>query len=205
MNSLWGFLVKRKEYDTYIGQVLQKDGNRASVEATLKERVGNNKEAMFEVKSAVEDFQMKAIGGMIWTWELWEKSKMPSLLSGAGSRMPITEKKVVMCDRLQDMFFRIMLEVPEACQRIALRAETRMISMKYRIWQQKLLLLKRIRVQSPTILSRKVLKEQKKNDWPGLSIEVRDICKELGIPDLNGNEMTANHIKTAIIEHHDRI
>ena len=53
-------------------------------------------------------------------------------------------------------------------------------------------------------LCRKVLDEQKDNDWPGLSREVRDICEELGIPDLNVNEMTANHIKTAVIDHHDR-
>ena len=34
--------------------------------------------------------------------------------------------------------------------------------------------------------------------------EVRDICDELGIPDLNVNEKTANHIKTAVIDHHNR-
>jgi hypothetical protein len=147
---------------------------------------------------------MQALGGMMSAWELWEKAMVPSLLSGAGTWTQITEKEVDMCDKLQDMFWRIMLEVPESCPRIALRAETRMISMKYRIWQQKLLLLKRIRGQSQTTLSRKILDEQKDNDWPGLSTEVRDICEELGIPDLNVNEMTANHIKTAVIDHHDR-
>ena len=202
--SLGGFLVKRKEYDRYLGQILHTDGNRASAEATIKERGGKIKGAMFEVKSVVEDFQMQAIGGMMSAWELWEKAMVPSLLSGAGTWTQITEKEVDICDKLQDMFWRIMLEVPESCPRIALRAETRMISMKYRIWQQKLLLLKRIRGQSPTTLSRKVLEEQKENDWPGLSREVRDICEELGIPDLNVNEMTANHIETAIIDHHDR-
>ena len=76
------------------------------------------------------------------------------------------------CDRIQDMFWRVMLEVPESCPRIALRAETRMISMKYRVWQHKLLLLRRIQGQSSETLSRKILEVQQANQWPGLAAEV---------------------------------
>ena len=77
-------------------------------------------------------------------WELWEKAMVPSLLSGAGTWVGATNEEYERCDRIQDMFWRVMLEVPESCPRIALRAETRMVTMKYRVWQQKLLLLRRI-------------------------------------------------------------
>ena len=61
--SLGSFPVKRRDCDRYLGQVLHTDGNRASVEATIKERQGKIKGAIFEVKSVVDNFQMQAIGG----------------------------------------------------------------------------------------------------------------------------------------------
>ena len=202
--SLGSFPVKRRDCDRYLGQVLHTDGNRASVEATIKERQGKIKGAIFEVKSVVDNFQMQAIGGMMAAWELWEKAMVPSLLSGAGTWMGATEKEEEMCDKMQDLFWRVMLEVPESCPRIALRAETRMINMKHRIWQQKLLLLKRLNAQPSSTFSKKVLEQQKANNWPGLSREVKEICVELGIPDMNVTDMPVNDVKKAIIEHHDQ-
>ena len=137
-------------------------------------------------------------------WELWEKAMVPSLLSGAGTWVGATVNEYDRCDRLQDMFWRIMLEVPESCPKIALRAETRMIRMKQRIWQAKLLLLKRIKGQSMTTLSRQILEEQQTNNWPGLAAEVREICTEIEIPDLNSHEISSGDIKKAILHHHDR-
>ena len=136
-------------------------------------------------------------------WELWEKAMVPSLLDGAGTWVGATENEYDKCDKLQEMFWRVMLEVPESCPRIALRAETRMIKMKYRVWQYKLLLLKRIKGQSLTYLSRQVLEEQQANQWPGLSSEVTSICEEIDIPDINYNDIPAGHIKKAILKHHD--
>ena len=42
----------------------------------------------------------------------------------------------------------VMLRVPESCPWIALRAETGMTGMKHRIWQMKLMLLRRIQKQN---------------------------------------------------------
>ena len=62
----------------------------------------------------------------------------------------------------------------------------------------------RIKGQSVTSLSRQILEEQQTYKWPGLSAEVRDICAEIGIPDLNYHDTPAGHIKKAILQHHDR-
>ena len=107
-------------------------------------------------------------------------------------------------DGLQDLFSRVMFRLPESCPRIALRAEKKMIGMKQRIWlwQYKLLLLKRIKAQSPETLSRKIWEEQRKNNWPGLSAEVSDICRQLNIPDINDVDTTNGLIKKAIFDHH---
>ena len=74
---------------------------------------------------------MQAIGGMLDAWELMEDAIVISLLAGAGTWFGDTEKEVERCDKLQELFWRIMLQVPESCPRIALRAE---IGMKHRIW-----------------------------------------------------------------------
>jgi isopenicillin N synthase-like dioxygenase len=89
------------------------------------------------------------------------------------------------------MFWRIMMEVPESCPKVALWAETRMLGMKYRVWQYKLLLLL-------------VLDQQQSNERPGLSMEVGDICSELGITNLNHHDIPASHIKKDILFHHDK-
>jgi hypothetical protein len=49
--SLGQFSVKRKQCDKYLGQILHTDGASASVEATIAERAGEIKGAIFEVKS----------------------------------------------------------------------------------------------------------------------------------------------------------
>ena len=151
--------------------------------------------AIFEVKGIIEDFQMPAIGVMMSALELWEKAMVPSLLSGEGTWLGATISEYEICDKIQDMFWRVMLEVPESCPKIALRAETRMIGMKHRVWQQKLLLLRRIQKQSMETLSRKILDVQQANQWPGLAAEVKDICRELGIPNINGREVTDGEVK----------
>ena len=174
------------------------------MEATIQERGGKIKGAIFEVKTIIDDFQMQAVGGMIAAWELWEKAMVPSLLSGAGTWAGATVNEYEKCDKLQDMFWRVMLEVPESCPRVALRAETRMISMRQRIWQYKLLLLKRLKGLSPETLSRKILEEQQAKNWPGLSREVKEICAELNIPDINQFDLTAGDIKKVILNNHDK-
>ena len=126
--TIGDFPVKRKQFDRYLGQILHTDGVRACVQATIGEREGKLKGAIFEVKSIIEDFQMQAVGGMMEAWEM-----VPSLLSGAGIWVAATSVEYDRCDKLQDMYWRIMMEVPESCPKIALRAETRMLGMKYRV------------------------------------------------------------------------
>ena len=199
---LGDFQVKRKESDRYLGQILHTNGVRASYEATITDREGKIKGATFEVQSIVEDFKMQAIGGMMTAWELWERAMIPSLLSGAGTWTGITSAEVDKLDWLQDFYWRVILRVPESCPRIALRAETRMIGMKHRIWQYKLSLMKRIKAQSTDTLSRKILEEQITHDWPGLSREVADICEQLNIPDIRHQDIKDGCFKKAIFEHH---
>ena len=157
------FLVKQRVSDRYLGQILHSGGLDMCAEATVQERVGKLKGATMEIKGIIEEFQMQAIGGMMAAWELWEKALLPSLLSGAGTWFGGTgcRRAIEMCDKMQNYFWRVMLTVPESCPKIALRCETGMMGMKWRIWTEKLSLLMRIKQQDPKTLSRQVLEESR--------------------------------------------
>ena len=76
--------------------------------------------------------------------------------------------------------------------------------MQHRKWQHKLLLIKCIKCQDILTLSRRIFEEQKTSNLPGLSREVKDICVQLNIPDMNENAISEADIKRAILDHHDR-
>ena len=65
-----------------------------------------------------------------------------------------------------------------------------------------ILLLVRIKNQEEGTLCREVYEEGKTNDWPGLGQDVANICRNLGIPDVNNVMMSKQDIKKAIFENH---
>ena len=129
-------------------------------------------------------------------------SSHPSLLSGAGTWLGGCTTAVELCNDVQNFFWRVMLGVLESCPKIALQCETKMIGMKWRVWQEKILLLLRIKSHDADVLCRKVYDEGVKNGWPGLWKEVTQICEEIGIPDVNYVKVSKHDIKKAIFENH---
>ena len=196
------FVVKERLSDKYLGQVLHGGGLEDSAMATVKERAGKIKGATMEIKSIIEEFEMQAMGGMRAAWELWERALIPSLLSGAGTWFGKCQMAVDLCDGIQNFFWRVMMQVPESCPKVALRCETQMIGMKWRIWQEKILLILRIKNHEKGTLCRDVYEEAKAKSWPGLGQEVSEICNVLGIPDANVVVVSKQEVKKAIFEHH---
>ena len=60
--------------------------------ATIDNRLGKVRGAMYKVKALIEDFRLQAITGMEGAWILWEKSILPTLISGCGSWIGIGKK-----------------------------------------------------------------------------------------------------------------
>ena len=50
-------------------------------------------------------------------------------------------------------------------------------------------------------MASEMYEEQVKMGWPGLAKEVKDICKEVGIEDVNKTEVTKEELKEAIFYH----
>ena len=91
------FLAKRKTSDKYLGQIIDEKGLSASVKATIQERTGKVKGAIYLTKTIIETFQMQGIGGMMAARILWEGAIVPSLLSGAGTWVGSTVETDKMC------------------------------------------------------------------------------------------------------------
>jgi hypothetical protein len=145
---------------------------------------------------------MQAMGGLMAAWELWEKALVPSLLNGAGTWIGDVSKAANMCDDIQNFFWRVVLSVPESCPKLALRCETGMLGMKWRIWLNKIMMLVRIKCKEEETLCKQIYEEEKLKGWPGLSKEVTKICDDIGIPDVNHQYVPTKDIKQAIVRHH---
>ena len=196
------FKMQRKTEGKYLGHILHEDGLSASVEASVKDRTGRFKGATFEVRSIEEDFAMQTLGGMEVAKILLERALLPSLLYGASSWLGIDKKTEDKCDDLIFMYWRVMYAVPDSTPKIALIAESGTIRAKWRIWIEKIHLVNRIYNQDQDSLARRVYIEQLQNGWPGLASEVTQICKIIGIADVNRHMVSKEKIKEAVFYHH---
>ena len=77
-----------------------------------------------------------------------------------------------------------------------------MLGMKWRVWQDKILLLMRIRSHGYETLCKDVYKEGRGKGWPGLEKEESEIFEEMGIPDANYSLVPKNIVKETIFKHH---
>ena len=197
-----GFTTKEKMIDKYLGDLFSSEGLGDSILETIKDRTGKVKTAMMEVKGVMEDFRMQAVGGIMGAWDLWNRAIVPSLLANCGTWTELPNKAVELCDELQNMFIRIMLEVPVSTPKVALRVESGMLGMKQRIWIEKLKLAHFLRQSGTKSLAGRVYTEQLEHGWPGLASEVVKICQELEINNLNDCDVPKQKIRDAIDKHH---
>ena len=178
------FYLKIKTEEKYLGQKLESDLSTSALK-TVQERGGRIKGAGFEVKQIVEDFEMQTLGGLAAAWELWERALIPSLLSGAGTWLGNIDAAIKQCNAIQDFYWKTILNVSDSVPKLALRCEPFMRDCKWRIWEEKCLLLMRIQWLEEGSLAKMIYQEAEDNGWPGLGKEVRQICRELNIPDIN--------------------
>ena len=113
--------------------------------------------------------------------------------------MEISDESVKLLDKMQDTFGKVLLSLPVSAQGASLRAALGLVGMKWRVWEAKILLIQAIRRQEEGGLAKEVLNEQIDMSWPGLAKEVRDICKEIHLPDASIKDVDKEEIKKAIM------
>ena len=168
--------MSRKIQDKYLGQILHQDGLAASVAGTVAEKAGKFKGAVLEIRSVVEEFSMQTMGSMMAAKTLLERALLPSLLVGAGNWTGINKKTEEECDNLTLMFWRVLYKIPESTAKIGIIAETATLRTKWRIWKDKIMLVRRLQQQDNSSPSRRVYETQLRLGLPNLAREVSEIC-----------------------------
>ena len=112
----------------------------------------------------------------------------------------ISNKLVDRLEGIQEKYIRLMLEVPVSTPKVALRAETGLLSMKHRIWNEKVNLYFALKKMKDG-LARQVLEEQIENGWPGLAREVGEIGDSIGVQNINS---ISNQSLKMALRHHDK-
>ena len=110
-------------------------GDSDSVLATILSRKGKATAAIHEIKAVLDDLRVAAVGGIQGGLDLWELSVSPFLMNNAST---LTD---IMDGAIQELFLRVLLEVPRSTPKPLLYWDTGTMTMANRIKVMKLNLM----------------------------------------------------------------
>ena len=162
--------MKQAEKEKWLGQQISARGLAESVAETVAAKEGKIKAACIEVANT-------------------------ALVQPLDSNIKSDRNRL---NNLQRWFVRLILQVPQSTPAPALTWETGLIDMRLRIWKEKLMLILHIRSLEGTTLANKIYNKQRKEGWPSLAKETKEICEELNITDVNTTYLTKNEYKSLV-------
>ena len=197
-------IIQPSGSEVYLGEVIHSLGMEAGVEATIDARLGKVRGAMYKSKALMEDFKLQAMGGMEAAWILWERSIIPTLLSGCGSWIGIGKKIFDKLDEIQNEYLRMIYSCPPSTPKPALRSQAGMLNMEHRIWVEKVCVVTRLMNtrEDEENYARELLREQLEQGWDGLTGEVAHICLLAGLPNACLQYIPREEVVAAIQFHH---
>ena len=151
------------------------------------------------------DFRMQAVGGMAGAWDMWEMQMIPKLLANCGSWVGSQQQHYNTLDDLQNLYCRLVYSCPDSTPLCSLRAEAGLLGSKHRIWTEKVVLVSKIIHQNDEEddnYAKEVLMEQYTNGWGGLTEEVVEICRTVGLGNACEVFLTRAEVKEAMLYHH---
>ena len=138
------FTRMEKNQDMYLGDVLSTNGLAGSVEATVMQRLGKVKGAIYEAAAILKDYRMQAIGGMMGAWDIWEKAIIPRLLANCGSWVEISKPTVKLLEETQNLYCHLVYACPGSTPKPALRGQAGLLNIEHRVWLEKICLVSNI-------------------------------------------------------------
>ena len=105
-------------------------------------------------------------------------------------------------DLIQNQYVRVQMKTSQSCPKVILRADPSFLGMKHRLWEAKLLYVIQLKRLEEKSLAKQIYQEQRQQGWPGLAQEVSGICQEIGLEDLNDNDICKEKVKEEIFYHH---
>ena len=139
---------------------------------------------MFEMKAIMEDFRLQVIGGMAGAIDVWEMGICAKLLTNCGSWVACGNPAFRQLNHLQDSYLRMVYSCPPSTPIPALRALAGVWDMETKVALEKVCLVTTIlHDRDKTNYAREILDEEISQGWEGITREVQDICKVMGLPD----------------------
>ena len=194
--------LSEKSEGAYLGDIISSGGLAASIEATIASRLAKTKGAIFETAAIMKDFRMQVVGGLQGAFDIWERAIIPSLMANSGSWVAINKSALKTLTELQNLFCRLAYSCPGSTPLPALLSEAGLLSMDHRVMSEKVSLVTKIlnaTSDQEENYARDILQEQLNNGWDGLTKEVIEICKKVGLPNGCTQYIPMDEIKKAIM------
>ena len=106
--------------------------------------------------------------------EIWEMAAVPFLLNNCDSWTGIADSTITELDNLQNLFYRVLLQVPVGCSIPMLYWDCGGLLMQNRILKMKMLFLYHVATLSPDSIANQVYLVQKRLELPGLLKECQE-------------------------------
>ena len=191
-------VTKEKKVEKYLGDMIAGSLSEC-VLATIADREGKVRAAMIEAKTLVEDFRADSVGAVEVGLVLWEAAMLPTCLYNCSAWTEMGKVAENKLEDLQYQFLRLLLAVPRSCPKVALRQQTGMLSMRYRVWVEEIMFVHHLRRLDSQSLASRVYHEQLSNGWPGLTKEVTDICTDLLIESVHDTNLDKKEYKKVVL------
>ena len=120
----------------------------------------------------------QVVGGVLGAITLFDACVVSSLLNNCSTWIGCNEDHYKLLDTYLYDFLRALLQLPGSTPLACLREATAVMAMKWRVWEEKLLLVLAMRLQEGEVLAKELFEEQVVLGLPGLASE---ICKTIGI------------------------
>ena len=194
------FITKEVEAEKWLGQLLSSSGLADSVDKTVVARSGKIKAACREIIQIVNDWRAEVVGGMETALLLWETCCISSMLHGSGSWTAMSVETERKLNGLQRWFIRLVLQVGPGAPLASLLWDFGLLDMELRIWVEKLMLALHVRRLGDETLAKKIYKEQKSNEWPGLVKETNEICIKLFVENVHETKLSSKAYRKKVVE-----
>ena len=120
------------------------------------------------------------------SFDILEQAIVPSLLANCGSSVGISKSSLKILDGLHKLFCRLVFSCPGSTPVPAFRGQAGLQDFEHRVMTQKVSLVTMILhgTNDPEEnYAHEILQEQLLNAWDGITKDVQEMCKRVGLPD----------------------
>ena len=178
--------MKKEKVIKYLGDSVSYN-LEDSVHQTIVKRAAVSRQAIYEVRTVIEDTRADRLGALDLAFNIWEKSIVPMILLNSESWISISKKSIKILDDLFHFFCRIVLRISISCPKPSYYWESGSLTFSNLILQRKIMFTFHLANLEVGSLAREIWDQQVQNrELPSLldETEVHLHSMRLEIDDL---------------------